>query len=608
MKEKLSALNRAIFVQDANEAASLYGQILAEKSDFQLRGPVQYDLASLLHKHGHRELAYRAYTTIIEKQKDNKALPPSLKAAGILAFELQRFADCVTHLDEFLKTKPVSADRQEAEEILSRLPPEHRSAAGGGVKIDAVPQSQWSIGETPKPVTFEWKVESGKRESLPKKTAPPKVPTEPEVIALDGVSGDPPASPPPSPGPTPMVPYAPSPALAPPRRMPEPAKPARSAGVAARLASMPEPLPPTQVEPSQALPTEPEFVPQTGAMTPGGHPGMMPGSGHYYPVGAPPQGYYHPMAPPPQYAPPPGPPMTPYPQAYGLMHPAPQPMPGYPPPASHLMPPPPAAPPARPVVDAPQPLPNSSPHPPPADSPEARYERVRDSLFAILLPVGKRINLEAVAELVGRYEGVNEADAKKQLLHRKGVVYTDLDMDQLALLHPIVKRCRQELTVVAVPPALRDVECHTVTRAERRDQGIKMTTDGAIRRMRWSEIRLLNCGIVGSELIAVVAGGEPLREFRFKQFSFDASGFLINGASDMGAHVLEFWRLMAEKAPDAIRSHIVAGLLSGKFTTPQVFPTWEEWDFYCNWVLYSHFAEVVNIDELIEIHQVSSNW
>ncbi|MBI1290726.1 hypothetical protein GC173_05725 [bacterium] len=618
VKEKLSALNRAIFVQDGAEAAALYGAVLKEKSDFQLRGPVQFDLAQLLEKSGQRELALTAYETILEKQKDNKAIFPAMKAAGIMAFELKKFDKCTQYLGEFLKSKPPTAERQEAEEILSRLPPEaqaKRREAEGEIQLDKIPSSSWSIGETPKPVTFEFKVAARKTPQPGKPTPPPQ--TEPESIALDGFVS--PA------GVEQPRPAQPRPATPPPRPSPLPST-ERPSAMKAMLAGgilpqQPDQLPPTQHGSSPALPTVPESAPM---MTP---PPMA--SPYYqapaapgYPPG-PPQGWYPPPAGVPPSYPQPAPPMPPtgYPPQGQYGAPPAYPPPGYPPQQGYYPPPqqqmpPPGYPPVAPAPTANPsgvfPMPSfAPPAPPPApgtETPEKRYERLRDERFALLIPVGKKIHLEAVADLVSRYEGISEASAKKKVLKGKGLLYSDMSLQEVTTLHPVVKLCRQTLVLVTVPKSLKGTETANVLRAERRDKGIKMTTDGAVRRMRWEEIRLINCGVIGTELMAVISGGEPMSDFRFRASSFDYSSFSQSGATSFEAGIVEFLQLVTTGAPQAVRSHIVEGLLQRKFTSPQPFSGWDEWDSYCDWVFLSHFAEKVDMDELVELNQVSSNW
>ena len=601
VKEKLSALNKAIFVQNGAEAAALYGAVLKEKPDFQLRGPVQYDLAQLLEKTAHRDLALTAYETIIEKQKDNKALFPATKSAGVLAFELKKFDKCMLYLGEFLKSKPPTAERQEAEEILSRLPPDHqkaRRAADGDIQLDKIPSSSWSIGETPKPVTFEWKVES-------KKTPPPAKPKPAQeegegVISLEGLGVAPPTTKVDLPKPAQPRPSS-APALSP---VPQTERLAPMRGnLAALNPAQPDALPSTQ----KSSPVRPTVPDMPAMMTPPPMP-----SPYYNPAGTggapgypppPPPGWYPPQPAPGYPAPPPG-----YPAEYGP--PPGYPHPNYPPPAPGFYPQQPPVP--YPVqATPPPPIPQATTVPVGPDKPEsaeARFERLRDGFFALLIPIGKKIHLDAVAELVSRFEGISDAAAKKKVLKGKGLLYTNLRLQDVAALHPVVKLCRQSLVLVSIPRTLKSAECSTVLRAERRDKGLKLTTESAVRRMRWEEIRLINCGLVGNELLVVISGGDPLEEFRFKASSFDYSGFSPTGTTNFQAGLVEFLEILTSAAPTAFRSHIVEGLVQRKFTAPQPFTGWDEWDSYCDWVVFSHFAEKVDMEELMELNQVSSNW
>jgi hypothetical protein len=277
-------------------------------------------------------------------------------------------------------------------------------------------------------------------------------------------------------------------------------------------------------------------------------------------------------------------------------------------------------PPAQPVLPStvPTAIPSSAAYPPVTatsiagtpcgESPEQRLDRLRDERFALLIPIGKKIHLEAVADFVGRYEGVSEAAAKKKVLKGKGLLYSELTLNDVVAMHPAVKLCRQSLVLVAIPRGLKSVEAVNVLKAERRDKGIKMTTEGAVRRMRWEEIRLVNCGLIGNELMAVISGGDPMADFRFRASSFDYAGFASSGSTNFQAAIVEFLEIICAGAPKAVRSHIVEGLLQRKFTAPQPFSGWNEWDSYCDWVLYSHFAEKIDMEELVELSQTSSNW
>jgi tetratricopeptide (TPR) repeat protein len=556
LKNKLSALNRAIFVRDGAQAAALYDEMLKAKPDLVLRSPVQYDLSQLLEKSGYRELALRGYSTLIANYPESPVYAPSLKSAGTLSYETKQYDECIRFFQLFLRTKPMTADRQEAEEILSRLPPEHKSRLEGSVEVkaDTVPSSSFTFGDSPKPVTFEWKVKK------PKKDAP--LPTEPEVISVDGFASQPenlPSTYHDVPQPVPAVPT---------QRRSSLQQPTSNSAAVNRLNPFGPPLPVGDHTPTAPHPVPPQQPP----------PGY--GQPAYYPP--PPAGWY----PPPGY-------------------------PAYYPPPGAVPPPPPAPAPVVPDSRAamqPAPVPPTEAEAKRPESNEERYNRLRDSLFALLLPIGKRIKLEEVAEVVSRYEDISEADATKKVLRGKGLIYSGITMRDILALYPIVKRCRQSLQFVAVSPDLRSPERYHVTGAEGREQGLKLTTEGSIRRLRWSDMKLFNCGNVGGELVVVISGGEPLRHYIMRNTQFDYSLLSPTRSRNLDQGITELLDLLAQQAPATLRSHTVENIISRKMPSPQAFPTEEEFASYSQWLLFSHFGEKVDMEELHEVSQVSSNW
>lgn len=645
LQGKLAELNRAIFVREVDTVARLYGEILTEAPDYVLRGPVQYDLGRLLEQAERHELALRAYTAIILHQRDSPSLGPSLKGAGICAYKLGRFEPTVEHLEAFLATNPLRTDRAEVEELLSRLPPEAQAkrkkpgagGAGGaagadGIAIDEIPSS-WSLPESSKPVTFEFKMKKkGGAPSSGMIKRPADIASletdregeggsdDPESISLDGFA---------LPEPKQLKPLqSPVPTSRPPKERPAVA-----------------PEPPTrqpQVPASQPPASRPPAPPPAMHQQPPPPPVPPPG---YYPA-PPPPGYaaypqpaYYPGPYPPGYAPPPpaGYPQPPYPGHY-----PPPPPPGYaygPPPPGYgqpvQLPPttavPPPPPPAPPKVEVPS-AGGSSPskirktfgakkeaaEPPPPTPPttqvkkietaSTRYDRLRDAEFALLLPVGKRIHLEAVAELVSKRDDVDENEARKKVLRRKGILYDGLAFADVLALHPLVKNCRQSLIFVTVPRHLKPYEHFDVTAAELRDQGLKLTTDSAVRRIRWDDIRLINCGQIAQDTVMTLLGSEPVKEYRFNSRTFNCHTFSPSGQTDFRTAITEMLEIISSKAPQAVKSHTVENLLNRKTVSPQPFTNDQEFAFYTLWILYSRFGEEVNSEELVELSQVSSNW
>ncbi|CAN5419034.1 hypothetical protein BH09SUM1_BH09SUM1_12740 [soil metagenome] len=620
----LAALNRAIFVREGAEAARLYGELVTAQPDFILRGPAQFDLARLLETTGHNELALVALKAIIDRQKESPTRGPAMRSAGKVAYALKRFDEAVDYLQQFLETKPLTPDRQEAEEILSRLPPDalerHRKkAAGAGVRVDEIPSS-WNSMEGGKPITFEWKVPTPGGKKPSKEVKKPVFGDELDIVLhqqkepkQESISlGD---LCPPTQGLPPMV-------QAPPVFAP----------THGRGPQQQPPMPPQYAQPvpqPYSPPGYPQNVPPSYYPTPlpnqgyGPAPGFGPPPGYPAPPAAPPYQY----APPPQYAPP-------YPQqqqqAYGYQQ---QSYPPIAPPTAPLgNPRPPDAMPATedvritseaiplpPARDSFEDIPRrTSMGPgdtlgmaPPASTDEAvevRYDRLREGLFALLLPLGKRIHLEAVAELISKIEGIDESQAKKFVLKRKGMLYDELTLASLLELIPIVKKCRQSLVFVNVPRDLKPYEHYDVLGAEVREQGLKMTTDSSVRRIRWSDIRLVNCGVVGEETVATIVGCEPMKEYRFASGSFNPHTMMHASSGNFQKDIIPFLKEIVAHAPKALKSHTVENVLNGKTPTPQTFTAADEFAFYSSWVLYSHYGEMIDADELVEMGRVSSNW
>lgn len=539
LQQDLASLNRAIFVREAEEAAVLYGNILQEVPGFVLRGPAQYDLARLLETSNQDELALKAYEGILEQQKDNPVRNPSLKAAGTICWKLKKYEKCLEYLELFLKTKPMTPDRQEAEEILSRLPPataENRKKRQEAEKprVDEIPSS-WNAEEG-KPLTFEWKMP--RKEKREEKFPPGIVVEQPKHETAESIRAS---------------------------RLPGLSSPPQEQSRPLRLSIPQQPV---------KRPPSPPPVPQSWHQ-------QIPAS---YPL----------------------------PQHYGMQFQAApsQPVPPIPiisPPM--FQPPPPEAKPAAPAMAAAPASPSFAPLPSPqSESPEARYDRLREGQFALILPLGKRIHLDTVAELLANYDDIPEAEAKKIVLRRKGVLYDGLSMTQVLDLCPLVKKCRQSLLFVAIPRDLQPYEYHEVNQAEMREQGLRMATGSSIKRIRWGDIRVINCGVVDGETRVTLVGSEPAKEYRFSSSSFNYHSFSPTGLSDFHTGITEFLELVSAHASKAVKSHTVENVLNRKMVSPQVFPSDEEYSYYKSWVLYSHFGETIKADELAELNQVSSNW
>lgn len=589
LKDKIAELNKAIFTKDADAAAQLYQQVLRQEPQFLLREPAQYDLARLLENSRQEELAFEAYRLLITLQKHHKALLPALKSAGILAFNLKRYEDCVDCLHTYLESNPTRAECVEVEDLLSRLPPREasrlaRMSDSSEIKIDDVrlksntppPESKEPASGISSSVKVEWKVA--------------RTPTPPSRDPI-GLEAAPPArTPPPESWPEPAVQIG---FESNPPTLDQPTPPSRrgvvdfpglpnytpTGGQARPQQPPPQPQPPAYQPPPGYPPVQPGFAlpPQ---FAPAGYP-------QQFPPGYCPPGYM--LAP------------VPYPQMYPGM--------AYQPP--YQMQPTPQTAPQQPPAPAPTALPERTPRAvaPNSETPEARYARLRESQFALILPIGKRIHLDSVAEFVAAKEGISPDTAKKKVLRRKGLLYDNLPLGEVLEMHGLIASCRQSLVFVSVPRELRPYERYEVLSAESRDQGLKLNTGNVTNRVRWEDMQLLNCGRIDSDVFVTIVTAQPAKEFRFSRRNFDFAAFSPTQSDAASQYdIPDFLSVLATHAKNAVLSHTAQPLVRGVEKQPQPFANEEEFRSYTLWMLFSHFAEKVDSRELVELSQVTSKW
>lgn len=260
---------------------------------------------------------------------------------------------------------------------------------------------------------------------------------------------------------------------------------------------------------------------------------------------------------------------------------------------------------AKPKLDIDKPRSGESPA---RETAEDRYHRLRDQEFALLLPVGKRIHLESVAHMVSEYESISESAAKKIVMRRKGILYDGLTLDNLSRLSPLAEKCQQSLSFVAVPRHVKPYEVYEILGAEMREQGLKLTTDQATLRLRWEDLKLINCGQIVQDSVVTLIGSEPVKEYLFSTSTFNYHTFSSSGQTDFRSAIPEFLEIIRDHAPNAFRSHTVENLLRRKVVSPQPFSSPKEYRYYTLWILYSHFGEPVDAQELVQMSQASSNW
>ncbi len=596
IRGKIEELKRSLFLREGDKAASLYTEILKADTDFILREPVQYDLARLMEKDHHESLAMEAYRRLIEKQPTNKARVPSLKSAAKIAFNLKHYVEVAKYADEFLKSKPSSDEAMQMEELLGKIPggasSENLSGNSEGISLDNLMDSN----PTPTPVpdskgrmrvsVDEWKIPTERpipksEPPLPREPAPaPKLPVEGSGIDLGTdvykresnaeAFGDwKPAITPSGVHATPkkedLLPQTPPPA---PRDEQRKSKPDASAlDIAGDFGGETAP-PPPRPEPLQR---DMETVAR--------------------PAGPPPEAFQPPpdaFAPVSDYSPP---------QVKKL--------------AVKSVPKSKAAPPTPPPQEK-TPFPSSafdanSPRYR-DETPEQRYDRLRENTFSLLLPIGKKIHLDDVAGLISSVAKVDIAEAKRRVLAQKGLLLEGLRMDEMLEMNEEVEGCRQVLMFVSVGPELRIRERHEIMSANLHRRGLKMKTMSAEVKVAWEDMKLLNTASIRGEQQITIYGGEPLKEFRFVEDVVDTEDFLPSGESNFRKGLKEFLELIVERSPHVVLSHTVQNILNGRKSAPQDFSHEQEYDFYAKWLLHAYHGEIVDVAELEEISRVTSNW
>lgn len=121
--ETATALNRAIFMRESQQAARAYEELVEARDDFLLAPRLQHDLARLLELGNEPKLALRAYEDALKHHQDSEHFSHCLRAAGHLAYRLKLYKKCRAYLERFLSEgDPNNAEKMDAESILKRLP------------------------------------------------------------------------------------------------------------------------------------------------------------------------------------------------------------------------------------------------------------------------------------------------------------------------------------------------------------------------------------------------------------------------------------------------------------------------------------------------------
>jgi len=604
---KLSQLNRAIFSRESGGAAKLYAELIEEEPELALRSVVQYDLARLLELGNHLELALRAFEVVIKLGDDGEYYGPALRQSSHICFRSKNYDQAFEYLTMFLDTNPGRAERMDAEELLSRIPPAARKPVRGP-KNPPARISRDEVQITPMPAAERPDSDSGFKPKSPDR--------DPAVIQIAGLD-------------QPDQPKSPSrvvakPNLPPPAQLKAPSRHSPSSGLAPMpdFAAAPPPISPQRVG-MEDLTAAPHNISVGSVVQP---PRQFEFRTPPSKQGVPKQGVL-----PPEFARA----DRPQEQSRNVQLPPPEkPVPAFESPA----PPVPSTlrrkdeatgeESKRPSTPPADPFKGISPSkmlakegaqessavvyslapPPDPEDPERRYLRLRGASFALLLPIGKRIHIDSVADLVAKRDELDEPRAKMQVIARKGIIYDQLTINDVIEMWPLVKSCRQSLVFVHVDRTLRPYEMFDALGAEALPPGLKITTEKGVKKARWIDVKLISAGTINKLPTIDVFSGVPLKHYRFQEGSFNFSTIIESARREPERALLEFVQLLCEQSPKAIRTHTLENLRSAQGGKPQAFASLSEFDCYNRWQLFSHHAEVVNAGELSEQYKSMSNW
>lgn len=134
-----------------------------------------------------------------------------------------------------------------------------------------------------------------------------------------------------------------------------------------------------------------------------------------------------------------------------------------------------------------------------------------------------------------------------------------------------------------------------------------MNTSDGLKRLRWDDIRVISCGMLEGRAAVTLIGLHPTVEYELASDCFSFSAFKAPEENDeLG--IAGFLDLLRNHCRHAVISHTSLRLLEKRSRTPQVFATRDEYTYYTLYVLFSHFGEVVDTGELLQLHQAHSDW
>ena len=239
---------------------------------------------------------------------------------------------------------------------------------------------------------------------------------------------------------------------------------------------------------------------------------------------------------------------------------------------------------------------------------EKKYRRLRDAHFAVVLPPGKRIAPEDVAAVIADVESIPEAEAKAAVVERKGIVFPDLVLEDLFEVWLKTEGKRDYLLFVATDRDLKPLEVLAVNELEPTPKGLRLSTAAGPRHLRWEDIRLMSAGRLDRRHTLDIFTAKPTRVLRVQALTTRLPTLADVESQEFNDAFRALCKGLAERAPRALQSFTLDKFLADEATKPQKFAQPEEFDHYNRWLLFGHFAEKVNVEELIAEAQTNDNW
>lgn len=549
-----TVLNRAIFMRESQQAALCYGKLIDKKPDFLLPVGLQHDLARLLELGNEPRLALHAYEQVLTNYESEPVFVASLRAAGHLAYRLKQYKKCRAYLERFLTIDPPKAERVDAENILKRLPD------GKGLRDPAEyaarpePSIDTDVGSVSSASAIQvQKLRDDSEVRAPDAARPAGDAHEREMSSVPFHQEEPPS--------TEQVAVEPK-AAKPAKQRPEKKKEKKEAPeIASELWG-------AELYGSSSASATEVNVQELRNLIPDGNTDKLANFDSYGET----------------------PPLSI--GARDVRRGA------TPPPLAQVPPP-------REPAEAAGWGPKEQAEPR-EWSGDSVFERWRGHEFAMLLPIGKRISLESVAEVLKAIEGLPDKEAKEAVLERKGLLREKLTYEEAIAIYPKIKKWRKSFLFIAIDSCQLPDMRHDVTKLEMLEPGLRMKTNHGVKKARWDNVRLISCGRLERQPTIDLFCNKTCQHFRLRDPQFEFASALEKPGSDASESCKRLLQLLVEKCPQAKLSHTVRNLLGGKTYRPQKFGSEDEFRRYNMCLLLTHYGQEVELRELFEQSQAGS--